>query len=258
MKIKFLSLTAAIIFLSIAGYILFSQNQKNDFSLPVKINELRVVSIDGESIDIANKSNEKSIIVLLDDNCSPCIDKLFFLDYFSHIYKHKVEFHLIWNDTIPKAKLSEFSYLLGNSYTLDSPERFSYTPYAVFVEGAEVTHIDFDLMNISTIMESEVTTDEIKEKTFEYFIRKYNLIEESFDIVFNTDGCSACDEVRSKLMNTKEQLETTLLITPNNSNFENTLIDTKFYFSELFEIDLFPKILEFRSGDISVIDPVQQ
>lgn len=255
-------LTALVLVISVSFYIYrnFFKAKSVDLSYGDSFPKIDIYHHSGVKADFSKAISKYKVIFYVSNHCQACLENL---DAVSRIIKlydtYNFEFIVLWEGGLPKDRIKKAGIEIDKNYSLRNLVKLSIlTPKGFIIdENNKVifsSNADFESLT-EKIVEIQGSPD-YKQKVFEIIKNdylkisgnKFNIHKPSV-IVFSTDGCEECSNVKNEISNNIQLKNKANIIVIETSNFDD---DGSYYdylnlFSRILNIDFYPSYYVFDS-----------
>jgi thiol-disulfide isomerase/thioredoxin len=257
----------------IIGVIIFSFYFYNNYVHNVKSVDLSygdifpkvdIYNSDGSKVDIFVSKKKYKVIFYVSNHCQACINALSPISRVMQLYdSNDFDFLMLWENGIAKSKIEKSSIAISKNYSLHNKVRLSsLTPMGYILDENNkvifISDADIELI-INKIVELQGNPDK-KKKAFDLIVKDFKSMGSEFDpnkstlLVFHTDGCEACKNVKEKVDKNAELKNKMNIfsIEGRNSTDDTLYSDYLDIYSKIYNISFYPSycVINNKGNDV--------
>ena len=217
----------------------------------------------GAKVDISASKKKYKVIFYTSNHCQACINALSPISRVMQLYdSNDFDFIILWENEMAKSKIQKSAIDINKNYSLHNKVRLSsLTPMGYILDENNkvifTSDADIELM-INKIVELQGKPDK-KEKAFDLIVKDFKSRGSDFGankptlLIFYTDGCEECKNVKKKIKNTKLKNKMNIFpIEGRNSTDDNLYSDYLDIYSKIYNISFYPSycIINNEGNDV--------
>jgi hypothetical protein len=199
--------------------------------------------------------SKDNLIFYLSASCATCIEDLQLISFFDKYLNLKdISFNIVWENNIPENMITKYNFLNINNYSLKNKTLFNgSTPFFYIINKKKT--VEFATNNIDDLI-MMINNDKSQNDKIIFDILTKSITSKQPSLVFLTENCEACNDLKNELINNENAEEKYVFISDYQIK-DFSIYDKWGFFCKIFNVKTFPAIVFYENDNIIVSNDLE-